>query len=327
MKVTILGAGAFGLALGQLWHQNSQHQITIWTAFLEEKNQLDTYHKTAVLPNISIDKTLAITTNLKEALKECDILVVAIPVQHIRKTLEQVATIENTLPTIIVSKGIEQTTMALPSDIYKKVGMKGDIAILAGPTFAKDVILNVPLGFTVATNSQSFIAKIKDLFYNTNSNLEQTTDILGVEYCSSLKNVMAIMMGTLRQEITNDSTYYYCFTKIYQSICELIIRLGGQKETTLLQAGLGDTLLTCNSFNSRNYQYGKLLILDRKQAKTFAENTTVEGKQTLKALQDLLKHRNIQNDILQQWITFVEDDKQSSFFKLLIKQLNTHNVV
>ena len=135
------------------------------------------------------------------------------------------------------------------------------------------------------------------------------------------------MMGTLRQEITNDSTYYYCFTKIYQSICELIIRLGGQKETTLLQAGLGDTLLTCNSFNSRNYQYGKLLILDRKQAKTFAENTTVEGKQTLKALQDLLKHRNIQNDILQQWITFVEDDKQSSFFKLLIKQLNTHNVV
>lgn len=298
MKITILGAGAFGLALGQLWHQHSDSMICLWTPFAKEKEQIDQFHCVSTLPNITLNRTLYITTQLEEALLECQLLIIAVPSPVVRSVLEQVKQINDTIPTVIVSKGIEKNSLSRLSEIYYQVGLKGELGYLAGPTFAEEIINNVPSGFTLATTSSFVNIAIHQLFQNTNTLIQVTDDILSTEYSSSLKNILAILMGAIQSKYLSATTRAYFFTLSYQEFERVIVALGGHRETLISFSGLGDLLLTCDSKTSRNYQYGYLLATDRQKAKEYIVNTTVEGVETLEAFLMILEQKEIKSPLL-----------------------------
>ncbi len=307
MKVSILGAGAFGLALGQLWHNYTNHEVLLWTPFEEEYQEITTTHQSPQkLPNIKLSATLQVNRNLEEVVTSSDVVVIALPCNAVRKVLEQVKLLNAKLPVVIVSKGLEMGSEKRLSEVYEEVGLKGPLGVLVGPTFAIDIIQNQPTGFMLATKDDDLIKKIDKLFQNTNIRLETTTDIPGVEYCSSIKNVLAILMGAIQTRFSTDSSKAYFFTRIYQEASYLLEILGAKDSTIGSLAGLGDLFLTCNSNQSRNYQYGKLLVENRNLANDYAKKTTVEGKNTLKVFLSLLSKINVESSLLEFLDKFIQ---------------------
>ncbi len=155
MKVSILGAGAFGLALGQPWHNYTNHEVLLWTPFEEEYQEITTTHQSPQkLPNIKLSATLQVNRNLEEVVTSSDVVVIALPCNAVRKVLEQVKLLNAKLPVVIVSKGLEMGSEKRLSEVYEEVGLKGPLGVLVGPTFAIDIIQNQPPRIMLATKHE-----------------------------------------------------------------------------------------------------------------------------------------------------------------------------
>lgn len=134
---------------------------------------------------------------------------------------------------------------------------------------------------------------------NENIKIRTTLDIIGVQICGSIKNVMAIASGMLDGMRAPDSTKALFLTEILNDIKELIEKLGGNKKTILSFAGFGDILMTCTSINSRNFTYGKLIGEGKiKEAENYQAKTTVEGLYTLKSIKELIKKEHVKMEVV-----------------------------
>ena len=300
MRITILGTGAFGLALGNLLHDQSKAKVTLWTAFAEEYLEITTNNSfDKVLPNIKLSKDLKITMDLKEALNYTDLIIVAIPCNHVREVLLKIKEYLNSDSKIIlVSKGLEKETNYLMHEVFKDLKLKGQVSYLAGPTFAKELIVNSHCGLTLATNDEITKKRVLELFEDTNIEIETTNDIIGLELYGVIKNILAILMGSINSKYQKDSTNAYYLTKIYNYANTLVTLLGGSKKTATCYGALGDILLTCNSQNSRNYTYGRLLYQNKEEAKNYLKHFTVEGVIAITSLITLVKRKDAKIDIL-----------------------------
>lgn len=294
MQVTILGTGAFGLALGNLLHEKSKANITLWTTFEDEYLEITTNNThDKVLTGIELSKNLNVTMDLTIALKKPDLIIVAIPCNHVREVLTRIKNyLNNESRVILVSKGLERNTDLLMTEIYKELNLKGNVSYLAGPTFAKELIVNSKSGLTLATRDSKTEDLMLSLFKDTNVELEVIEDYIGLELYGVIKNVLAIIMGSINSKFRGDSTNAYYLTKIYNFAKDLVVKLGGSKETATCYGALGDILLTCNSKNSRNYSYGVLLYTDREEAINYAKHVTVEGSIAINSLTKLLEKNN-----------------------------------
>ena len=321
MKITILGTGAFGLSLGSLWEQYAEEvNITFYTPFIEEFEEITQKHtREKVLPNIILKDDLKITMNLEEALSQANLVVVAVPCGAVRNVLEQVKkVVKGPHHYLFVSKGLEKGTNNLMSDLFTSSNLEGTFSFLAGPTFAKELIQNIPTGMTLASKDKETIRIVNQLFKNTEIKIETREDLLGVQYASVIKNILAIFMGALGTKYPVDSTKAYFMTEIFHQMKSLILSLGGQKETIDTYAGIGDLLLTCNSLNSRNYRYGRLLEENREEAEAFLHHNTVEGRYALSAMLSLCQEKKIKVPLLTLMQSYIDQqiDLKEVFQKL-----------
>ena len=294
MQVTILGTGAFGLALGNLLHEKSKADIVFWTAFEEEYLEItnnNTYDR--VLTGIELASNLDVTMDLSIALTASDLIVVAVPCNHVREVLTRIEDyLNDNSRVILVSKGLEKETDLLMTEIYEELGLKGQVSYLAGPTFAKELIINSKAGLTLATKDEKTKELILKLFKDTNVEIEVIDDYIGLELYGVIKNVLAILMGSLNSKYRGDSTNAYYLTKIYNFAKDLVTKLGGKESTSTCYGALGDILLTCNSKTSRNYSYGVLLYTNKNEADVYKKHYTVEGSIAITSLTKLLKKNN-----------------------------------
>ena len=294
MQVTILGTGAFGLALGNLLHEKSKADIVFWTAFEEEYLEItnnNTYDR--VLTGIKLASNLDVTMDLSIALNNSDLIIVAVPCNHVREVLTRIEDyLTDNSRVIIVSKGLEKETDLLMTEIYEELGLKGQVSYLAGPTFAKELIINSKAGLTLATKDEKTKELILKLFKDTNVEIEVIDDYIGLELYGVIKNVLAILMGSLSSKYRGDSTNAYYLTKIYNFAKDLVTKLGGKESTSTCYGALGDILLTCNSKTSRNYSYGVLLYTNKNEAEVYKKHYTVEGSIAITSLTKLLKKNN-----------------------------------
>lgn len=290
MQVTILGTGAFGLALGNLLHDKSKADIIFWTAFEDEYLEIttnNTYDK--VLTDIKLANDLKVTMDLKKALKDSNLIIIAIPCNYVREILIKIeAYLTDDSKVVLVSKGLEKQTDLLMTEIYKELNLKGSVSYLAGPTFAKELIINSKSGLTLATKDKQTENIMLDLFKDTNVELEVINDYIGLELYGIIKNILAIFMGSINSKYQKDSTNAYYLTKIYKFANDLVVELGGDKKTATCYGALGDILLTCNSKNSRNYTYGTLLYTNKEEAKSYLNHVTVEGNIAITSLKKRL---------------------------------------
>lgn len=300
MKVCILGTGAYGIALGLILNEN-KHEVKMWTKFEEEANYLNQKRVSPNLKNILIDKEITISTNLENSIKNADLIIIAVPAGVVNSVAQELKNyITENQHICIASKGIEQDTCLFVSDVVNKYIDSDKISVISGPTFAIDVAHKVPIGLSLASINNETVKIVKQALQNNHVKLRETTDILGIEICGSIKNVIAIAAGMLDGMGLPISTQAMLITESLNDIKELIDALGGNKNTILSYAGFGDILLTCTSSKSRNFSFGHLIgaKTSQKEINNYIETTTIEGLYTLNSIYKLINHKKVDMPII-----------------------------
>ncbi len=296
MKVSILGLGAYGIALAKAFYKND-NKVYMWSKFEDEvQTVLMKRENQRLLPGVKIPDEVQISSNLKECVEKSKIIVIAVPsssVREVAKALSSVITEEQVI--CIVSKGIESKTNKLMSQIVFEETSSKNICFLSGPSFAKDLAEESEQGFVVASNEESANLLVKVSLENEFIVINTTKDIIGVQLAASVKNVFAILLGICDGQKLSESTRAAILTCIVNDLRKVIELLGGKEQTTFSYAGIGDLLLTSMSDKSRNYTLGKHIGegLKLKEALDKMESKTVEGVLTLKALHGILSKKEI----------------------------------
>lgn len=301
MKVTILGTGAYGLALSLMFNKNV-NDIVMWTKFEEEKDKIEKERgNDKLLPNIRIPDNIRITTDFNLAIKDAKLIVIAVPaafVEDMGQMLKDKLTEEQHI--CIASKGIERDTCSFVHDILLRNVETKNLAVISGPSFAIDIANMNPIGLSVATSNIETEKLLKETLQNDTLKLRTTDDIIGVEICGSIKNVIAIASGMLNGMDYSESTQAMFVTEALHDIKALIDALGGDKKTILSYAGVGDLLLTATSTKSRNFKLGYLIGSNTSKEKIidYMNNTTIEGLYTLKSIYKLLGDKKVDMPII-----------------------------
>lgn len=322
MKIGILGAGAYGMAMASVFDNNG-HKIKIWSNSEEEVNLLLTNHKSNKIDYI-IPDDFVITTDMKLVVMDADIIVIAVPSEFVRNVcMELNKYFKEEQIICIASKGIENNSCLFLDDVVRQCIKTDNIAVISGGTFAEDMVKEVPVGLTLATKSKLAGDMMLKAMENDYVKIQITDDIIGTEICGSIKNVFAIAAGMLEGMKYPESTKSLFMTEVIKDIKFLIKSLGGKEETILSFAGIGDILLTCSSSKSRNYTLGKMIgeERERQEIKKYIDSSTIEGLYTLNSIKKLLKDKEIEMPIIDLISDIIMGKKDlEEFKKILIKK-------
>lgn len=298
MKVAILGTGAYGCALATVLNEN-KHKVTLWTAFEKEANYLKDIKESPKLPGIKLPDNLIFTNNMED-IEDSDLIIVAIPTEFLNNTSKKLKKHYNGNPICIATKGIEQGSCRFVYDILKENLNTEKLAVISGPSFAIDIVNQATIGLALASQDKETIEIIIKALSNKRFKLRKTNDIIGVEICGAIKNVIAIASGILAGMGVSESTKAMFLTETLHDIKSLIKGLGSDGDTVLTYAGFGDLLLTATSEKSRNYSFGYLIGkgTSKEEIDKYIKETTIEGLYTLKAINDLVKDKDVDMPII-----------------------------
>jgi glycerol-3-phosphate dehydrogenase (NAD(P)+) len=289
MQVAIIGAGAWGTTLA-LVARRAGHDATLWAFEPDVAAAINQRHTNgAYLPAIDLDPAIRATSDLREAVAAADAVLLVTPAQHARAITAGFApALKPGVPVVICSKGIEEATGALLSDSIAPVLSGHPIAVLSGPTFAREVAMGLPTAVTIACTDH---AAAHDLARELNSGhfrLYSSGDVIGVQVGGAVKNVIAIAAGVSRGLELGENARAALVTRGLAEIARLNTALGGKMETLLGLSGLGDLMLTTGSEQSRNTTLGVELARGRSAADILAARTSIaEGAYTAAAVDAL----------------------------------------
>lgn len=295
MKVTILGAGAYALGLALRFNKNN-NKIIIWSKVKEE---IEVLTKTGMNPRalsfIKMPHSFIYTSDIKYALEDCDIIVIAVATKFLSSVCDEIKPFVKDKHIVIASKGIEQETNLFASMIVKNKLKTTKICTISGPSFAKDMASDQLVGLSLATTNNITKQKVILALANNTLKIRPTRDFIGVELCGTLKNIIAVTAGILDGMNVSESTKAMFLTESINDTRKLIRKLKGNEKTILSFAGIGDILLTCTSSSSRNYTFGRLIGQKKSQEElnNYLNSNTVEGVYTLKSVYDLIRKKNI----------------------------------
>jgi glycerol-3-phosphate dehydrogenase (NAD(P)+) len=256
VKVTILGAGAWGTALAiQL---AARHAVTLWVrdpahcAAVQRSRVNERY-----LPGFALPDAVHVDAEPAAALAGCELTVVGTTVAGLRATLRLVANADRPPPVIWLCKGFEAATAQLPHEVAAEVLPAGlPHGVLSGPSFAQEVARGVPAAVTLAASDAGFALDTARALHGGNLRIYSSDDVTGVEVGGAVKNVIAIAAGISDGLGFGESARAALLTRGLAEITRLGIRLGGRAETFMGLSGVGDLILTCTGNLSRNRQVG-----------------------------------------------------------------------
>lgn len=313
MNIAILGTGAYGIALALMFHKKN-NRIKMWTKFEEEKDSIIQHKENQkVLPNVKIPDDIIISNDFGKVVQDANLIVIALPAAFVDDvSMELKHYITKNQHVLLASKGIDRDSCLFVSDIFTRHVKTKKYAVLSGPSFAIDMVTNCPIGLTIASTNPTTSNLVKKTLENDSLKLRKTTDVIGVEICGSIKNVIAIAAGILDGMGYPESTQAMFITESLHDIKELINKLGGEKKTILSFAGFGDLLLTTTSKKSRNFTYG--YMLGKKQSKEsidhYVKTTAIEGLYTIQSIYKLLKNKKVKIPIINLIYDIIENRKK-----------------
>lgn len=301
MRIGVLGCGAYGLALTSIMHDN-KHEIVLWARFAAERDKLlkDRRNKKK-FPQYEIPDNILITTSIDEAVREKDLIVIAIPAAGIDNLAQRMAPYINKNDHILIAtKGIEQETGLFLHQVLSKYLKTKNIAAISGPSFAVDIITKMPIGLSIAGKKKETIRRAEKALSSNYVKLRESSDLIGIEACGAIKNVIAIAAGMLEGLGANDSTTAMLLTEATHDMMNILQAFHAKRKTVTTFAGWGDLLLTCSSEKSRNYSFGKLVgsKASHEKVKKYLQETTVEGYYTLESIYRLLKDKKVSIPII-----------------------------
>lgn len=259
MKIAVLGAGAWGTALAMqaskrypvvLWSRNQAHVAQMATARCNQQ----------YLGKYSFNDNLSLDSNLDTAIKGADLILTVVPTPGSRDVLRQVRKTTPGTPILWASKGLEPATSQLPHEVVlEELGPGATWGVLSGPSFADELARGLPTAVTLASSDEDFACKVSAILHNGNLRVYSSTDVIGVSVGGAIKNVMAIAAGICDGMEFGNNARAALITRGLAEMTRFGIRLGGQRETLMGLAGVGDMILTCTGQYSRNREVGMRL--------------------------------------------------------------------
>lgn len=302
-SISVLGAGSWGTALAiqaarngcqtLLWGHNPEHMATL--AVNRENNRY--------LPGLILPESLSITDSLEKAVKFSSIILISVPSHAFRDTLNNIKPFINQDSKIAwATKGFNPDDGALLNQVVEQVFSTNiDTAAISGPTFAKEVAAGFPTAITIASTNPLFSEQISTLLHNHCFRTYTSSDIIGVQVGGAVKNALAIAAGIADGLGFGANTRSALITRGLHEIMRLGIQLGGQADTFMGLAGLGDLILTCTDNQSRNRRLGLALGEGKDKDVAIKEiGQEVEGISAAKETYLLSLKHNIEMPIIEQ---------------------------
>jgi len=293
-SIGVIGGGAWGTALAQAM-ANGGRDVLLWARESDVVASINVKHENATyLPNIKLSENLKATEDIHKAAK-CDVVLLVTPAQHMRTTLQNIkndVSHGNTL--VICSKGIELDSGKLLSKVCEEELPDTPIAVLTGPTFAREIAAGMPGAATIGVKDESLGLKLQKALGVKGFRPYISEDIIGVQLGGAIKNVIAIACGVVNGRKMGDSARAALLTRGVAEIARLGTAMGAKKETLLGMCGIGDLMLTCSSMQSRNFSLGTALG----EGKTLEEilgsrNAVTEGVHTAASTLALAKRHAV----------------------------------
>lgn len=301
-NIGMIGAGSWGIALTVLLHNNG-HNVTVWSALEDEINMLNREHEHKdKLPGVKLSEEITFTTDLKAAMTDKDLIVLAVPSPFTRSTSQKMKEYVNDGQIIVnVAKGIEDTTLMTLSQIIEQEIPNADVAVLSGPSHAEEVGREMPTTIVVGAKTQKTAEYIQNIFMSDVFRVYISPDVLGIELGAALKNVVALAAGIADGLGYGDNTKAALITRGMTEIARLGTSMGGKFETFCGLSGIGDLIVTCASMHSRNRRAGILIGQGKTMEEAMAEvKMVVEGVYSAKAAMGLSKKYNVELPIIEQ---------------------------
>jgi glycerol-3-phosphate dehydrogenase (NAD(P)+) len=326
MKITVLGAGAWGTALAVLL-QKAENTVTLWAhdpALLGEIRSAGRNDR--FLPGVQLAAQLAFEPDLAKATSAPDCIVVAVPSKAFREITARLANYDRLV--VSVTKGIEYETGLTMSGILDEVSPRSQHAALSGPSFAAEVARGIPTAIVAASNHETIAAKVQALFTTPEFRVYTSTDVKGVELGGALKNVIAIAAGVGDGMAFGDNSKAALVTRAMAEIRRLGTACGAQSETFTGLSGLGDLMVTCFSKHSRNRAFGERVGKGEKAANVAASMVTIaEGYPSARAAYRLARKHNVITPIIDEVhaMLFEDKDVRSSVAALMSRGLKAED--
>jgi glycerol-3-phosphate dehydrogenase (NAD(P)+) len=328
-KIAIIGAGSWGSALGKIVSDNG-HLVMMYDQSPEIVTEINTCHTNIKkLPVGCLNENVSATTDLKEALDFADIILLSVPTSVIREVLRQINKSINSKKLFVnASKGIEPDTFKRVSEIVREEinpeYLEGFVA-LSGPSHAEEVILQMLTLVTSASTNLEHARLVQHIFSNsTYFRVYTLSDLVGVELCASLKNIIAIASGIIAGLGYGDNTRAALITRGLVEMKRIACLLGAEEKTVFGLAGLGDLVVTCTSTHSRNYQAGYKIGHGKDLEQALAEMTmVVEGARSAIAAKQLIEKYGIHAPIIEAVydIIYHKQDPQTRIAVLMQRDL------
>lgn len=321
MRVTVLGAGAWGTALAKLAAENS-HLTTLWARdatllqAIAEKRE-----NKRRLPGATLPPTLRIEPELRRACNGAEILVVAIPSKAFREVLRQAGAFDG--PVATVTKGIEYNSGLTMSGILHSEMANAIPVAFSGPTIAQEVAAGMPSAGVAASSKPEAAAAVQSLFHRPAFRVYSSSDVLGVELGGALKNIIAIAAGVGDGLGFGNNSKAALLTRGIAEIRRLGIAAGAKPETFAGLSGLGDLTVTCFSPLSRNRRFGEQLGRGRLADEILAEShSVVEGVATAPSARQLARRLQVDTPIIDEVYAMLRQGKaaKAALHSLLLRE-------
>ncbi len=324
-QVAILGDGQMGTVCAamladrglhvRLWGRNEQN-IQALREFRENKKHL---------PGLRIPERVSFTTDAAAALMHAEMVVVAVPCQHIRPVLIRMAVhLNRDVPLVSVAKGIENGTLLRPTQIITDVLGPIPVATLSGPSIAKELAHCLPATLVTASDDDALAVLVQQAFSSQWLRVYTNEDLLGVELAGATKNVIAIAAGIVDGLKAGDNAKAALLTRGLAEIQRLGVAMGAKPDTFAGLAGLGDLVTTCISPVGRNRSAGERIGCGVPVKQLLEEATSViEGVPTTRSVNELALHNNVSMPITHAiyGVLFEERDVLQTISDLMTREL------
>lgn len=310
-KVSIIGAGSWGLGLAVLLNNNG-HGVKVWSVFPEEIEELKvTRENKKCLPGVKIPETIEFTADTEYAVTTADVIVMAVASPYTRSTSKIIAPFVKKGQYIVnVGKGIEEDSLLTLCQIIEEEIPDVTVAVLSGPSHAEEVGRGIPTTCVIGTHKKKDAEYLQNIFMSDVFRVYTSPDMLGICIGGALKNVIALAAGIADGLGYGDNTKAALITRGIAEIARLGIAMGADAITFTGLSGIGDLIVTCASMHSRNRRAGILIGKGYTKDEAMKEvQMVVEGVFSAKAALQLAKKYNVEMPIVEQVNEVLFDDK------------------
>jgi len=306
LKVAVLGAGSWGIALANLCAE-ANYDVSLWEFRPEVAEELDQRRENVdALPGVAIIPSILITSDLERSLCDTTIIILVVPSHTMRDVATQMGQIGFPSNAIVISatKGIENETLMRMSQVFFEVNSRfpeHHFVVLSGPSHAEEVSRRVPTAIVTACKDEHVAEQVQRALMTSSLRLYRSTDVIGVELGGSLKNVIAIAAGICDGANFGDNTKAALQPRGLSEMARLGKKLGANLLTFSGLSGMGDLIVTCMSRHSRNRYVGEQIGKGRSLDEVLSEMRMVaEGVRTTKSAYKLAQIHTVEMPITEQ---------------------------